>query len=108
MNAVASSSPLELLRRWLRQPLLDLVELAVDAIANHSVIPLKLASLMGFCITVASLLGFFYEFLFSSGSFLLRDVWICDLLRPTRCQILHFYENADLKNLNFTLKLLFG
>jgi len=40
--------------------LLDLVELAVDAIANHSVIPLKLASLMGFCITVASLLGFFY------------------------------------------------
>ncbi|HVJ42747.1 MAG TPA: glycosyltransferase family 2 protein [Dongiaceae bacterium] len=45
--------------------LLDLVELAVDAITNHSVIPLKLASLMGVLITVASLLGFVYYLLTS-------------------------------------------
>ncbi|HWT99118.1 MAG TPA: glycosyltransferase family 2 protein [Terriglobales bacterium] len=43
----------------------DLVGLALDAIANHSIVPLKLASLMGLSITLISLLGFFY-YLFTS------------------------------------------
>lgn len=45
--------------------LLDLVALALDAIANHSIVPLKIASLMGLCITLLSLLGFVYYFLTS-------------------------------------------
>lgn len=51
--------------------LLSLVTFAIDAVANHSIMPLKLASLAGLFITILSLAGFFFYlinyFFFGSG-----------------------------------------